>query len=324
MPNGSRIRANNVYGVTTDNPLTAAAATFNSISLPLLPVVASAHAVIVLDPKRVYGDPEIVVVTVHTAASTVASILRGQYGTSARSHPQGTAWAHVPINEDWVQIVTSGTRPSNPYEGQMVYEYDTHRPVQRDNTQWLPGGHVSIVTSGSRPANPYAGQVVFETDTDRILTRDAANANWVRTGWTTAAGRTGVRLRRVANQSIPNNGGAPTSISWDTEDFDSDGFIPTPSTTITIPAGLGGLYSASVLVNLQAAAVFGGRSFVDFQTPAITWRCPIVPTFEGIFTASITIAFAAGDTFSIGVFQTSGGAVNIGPSTRLEFNRIGA
>lgn len=131
MPTGSRIRANNVYGVTSDNPLSAAAATFNSISLPLLPVVAVAHAVIVLDPKRVYGDPEIVVVTAHTAASTVATILRGQYSTSQRVHPQGTSWAHVPINEDWTQILTSVTRPSDPYRGQTIFETDTNRYTGR-------------------------------------------------------------------------------------------------------------------------------------------------------------------------------------------------
>jgi hypothetical protein len=131
MPTGSRIRANNVYGVTSDNPLSAASATFNSVSLPLLPVVAVAHAVIVFDPKRVYGDPEIVVVTAHTAASTVATVLRGQYGTSQRLHPQGTSWAHVPVNEDWTQILTSITRPADPYRGQTIFETDTNRYTGR-------------------------------------------------------------------------------------------------------------------------------------------------------------------------------------------------
>lgn len=131
MPSGPRIRANNVYGVISDNPLTAASATFNSVSLPLLPPVVSAHAVVVFDPKRVYGDPEIVVVTAHTASSTVATIFRGQYGTSPREHPQGTAWAHVPVDEDWTEILTSSTRPSDPYRGQTIFETDTNRYVGR-------------------------------------------------------------------------------------------------------------------------------------------------------------------------------------------------
>lgn len=138
MPVGTRIRANNVYGVTLDNPLAAAATTFNSVSLPLLPVVAVAHAIIVFDPKRVYGDPEIVVVTAHTASSTVATILRAQYGTSQRVHPQGTSWAHVPINEDWIQILTSLTRPSNPYEGQLIFETDTNKLIGYGGVDWAP------------------------------------------------------------------------------------------------------------------------------------------------------------------------------------------
>lgn len=52
MPNGPRIRTNNVYGLTTDNPLTAGAVTFNSLGLANLPVVSSAHAVVNLDPLK--------------------------------------------------------------------------------------------------------------------------------------------------------------------------------------------------------------------------------------------------------------------------------
>lgn len=131
MPNGPRIRANNVYGVITDDPLTPAAGTFNSDSLPLLPVVISAHAIVVLDPKRVHGDPEIVVVTAHTVSSTVATITRGQYGTSTRQHPFGTAWAHVPVDEDWTEIFIGSARPFDPYRGQMIFDYDTNKFVAR-------------------------------------------------------------------------------------------------------------------------------------------------------------------------------------------------
>lgn len=282
---GTRIRSNNIFGSITDNPLTAGAALFNSPSLADMPAVtAGNHLIVTLDPLRQYGFPEIVMVTAHTASATVASIQRGMYGTTARTHPQNTFWAHAAVTNDFIEIVTSVTRPSDPYRGQTI----------------------------------------FETDTDRIVTRDSSNTNWVRTGWTTANGRTGVRLRRVANQSIPNNGGAPTPIIWDTEDFDSDNFIGPSSTTATIPAGLGGVYTISVVIALQSAAVFGGRSFIDIQAGATTWRCPIVPSFEGLTTASVTTALAAADALSIALFQTSGGAVNVGPQTKLEVYRIGA
>lgn len=127
MPVGSRVRANNVFGVTTDAPLTAGATVFNSTQLPLLPVIvpASQHAIIVLDPKRVFGEPEIVVVTDHTSLATSATIVRATYGTIARSHPVGTAWAHVALGEDYIEIKTSTTRPLDPYLGQSIFETDT-------------------------------------------------------------------------------------------------------------------------------------------------------------------------------------------------------
>lgn len=128
MPVGSRVRANNVYGTVSDNPLLIGATSYTSLGLSLLPAITSPnqHAVVVLDPKRVNGEPEIVVVTAHTALGTTATITRAAYGTTARAHPQGTAWAHVPVGpDDYMAIVTSGTRPSDPYLGQMIYETDT-------------------------------------------------------------------------------------------------------------------------------------------------------------------------------------------------------
>lgn len=129
MPAGSRVRANNVYGTVSDNPLLIGATSFTSLGLSLLPAIVSPtqHAIVVLDPKRVIGpDPEIVIVTSHTALGTTATITRGAYGTTARQHPQGTAWAHVPVGpDDYMAVVTSGTRPADPYLGQMIYETDT-------------------------------------------------------------------------------------------------------------------------------------------------------------------------------------------------------
>lgn len=137
MPAGTRIRANNAFGVTTDNPLAIGATTLNSTQLALLPAVSGGgHAVITLDPLRQFGNPEIIVVTAHTGGASSATILRGQYGTSARSHPQNTVWVHAPLGDDDTQIVTSITRPTNPYEGQTIYETDTDRFVGYNGSSW--------------------------------------------------------------------------------------------------------------------------------------------------------------------------------------------
>jgi len=137
MPAGSRIRTDNVSGTVTDNPLTIAATTLNSAGLANLAAVSSAHAVIVLDPLRTAGAPEIVIVTAHTGAATSATITRGAYGTAARQHAQGTLWVHAPTIEDTIRIVTSAARPSDPYEGQVIFETDTDVLSAYNGSAWL-------------------------------------------------------------------------------------------------------------------------------------------------------------------------------------------
>lgn len=138
---GIRIRDNAIFGVTIDNPLTIGALVFNSTGLSGLSVVAGDHAIVTLDPLKQYGEPEIVAITTHTAAATFATITRGLYGTVARAHPQGTTWVHAPVEEDYTEIVTSITRPGNPYRGQKLFETDTNRYVGRTVTDtWQQEG----------------------------------------------------------------------------------------------------------------------------------------------------------------------------------------
>lgn len=139
MPIGSRVRANNAYGATSDSPnLLTASTSFNSTQLQLLPAIVAPtqHAVIVLDPRRVFGEPEIVVVTAHAGFSTTATITRGAYGTTARDHPSGTAWVHIEIDEDFIEVLTSTTRPSDPYVGEVIFETDTMSRRHYDGSIW--------------------------------------------------------------------------------------------------------------------------------------------------------------------------------------------
>lgn len=103
----TRVRTDNVFGTLTDNPLTNSATTMNSAGLANLAAVSSAEAIIILDPNRVSGAPEIVVVTAHTGSATSATIVRGQFGTSAREHAQGTEWVHGPIASNATSYATA-------------------------------------------------------------------------------------------------------------------------------------------------------------------------------------------------------------------------
>ncbi len=55
-------------------------------------VVAPDTMTVTLDPTS--GNPEVVVVTAHTASATTATVLRAQEGTSAREHLSGVDWRH--------------------------------------------------------------------------------------------------------------------------------------------------------------------------------------------------------------------------------------
>jgi microcystin-dependent protein len=137
---GTRIRDNGVVGTVTDNPLTISATTFNSLNLSKLGVVLNDHAIVTLDPLRQYGEPEIIMVTSHTADATVATIQRGMYGTPARAHPAGTLWVHAAVSNDFIEIVTSTSRPTDPYEGQIIYENDTNTYKSFNGTAWVTLG----------------------------------------------------------------------------------------------------------------------------------------------------------------------------------------
>lgn len=177
MPSGPRIRTDNVFGTTTDNPLTNGATTINSAGLANLAAVSSAHAILVLDPLRSAGAPEMVVVTAHTSSATSATITRGAYGTAARQHASGTLWLHAPTIEDAIRIVTAATRPSDPYEGQMIYETDTDRLVNYNGSAWVPASNMpraeATRNSNQSITNNAWNLVTFnveDVDTDTLFT----------------------------------------------------------------------------------------------------------------------------------------------------------
>lgn len=277
MPSGSRIRSNSVFGTVADNPLSSIATTFNSNQLLLLPTVTTQHAVITLDPLRQFGDPEIIIVTTHTAAATVATITRAAYGTSAREHPFGTVWVHALIDEDTIEILTSGTRPGDPY----------------------------------------AGQAIYETDTNRLVMRDASNTIWNRTAWTASTGRTGVSLRSTG-QSIPD--AVETAIAWDTSDFDSDGFATVPDSNITVPAGLGGLYSITAVGSVPVDPSV--RSYCYLSAPGGAYLMGNQASVDRFVYSTTVVPCVAGQNIVFFVYQDHTGAQNF--TGQFHMYRIGA
>lgn len=169
---GTRIRNNGVVGTIADNPLVVGASSFNSPDLVKLGTVSGDHAIITFDPLRQFGEPEIVMVTVHTAASTTATITRGMYATNARTHPISTLWVHAAVTNDFIEIVTSSFRPTNPYRGQLIYETDTDLYKTFNGTVWnsiSSGDSVGATVTNSIAPFSLPGILATEVGRGRFL-----------------------------------------------------------------------------------------------------------------------------------------------------------
>lgn len=107
MANEIRKYQNFIGGLIEDNPLTSGATTLNSAGLASISggVPSTDHMAIVLDPDGLFGAPEIVHITAHTAATTSCTIGRGKEGTTARAHDRDVPWIHGPTVLDQPKTV---------------------------------------------------------------------------------------------------------------------------------------------------------------------------------------------------------------------------
>lgn len=126
MANELRVRQNFLGGLVEDNPLAIGATSMTSPGFGAMVAVGSTqHLPIVLDPDGVFGEPEIVYVTAHTAGTLTATIQRAREGTVARQHNRDTPWLHGGVISDiegaWTAYTPTWTSsPTNPTIGNGV------------------------------------------------------------------------------------------------------------------------------------------------------------------------------------------------------------
>jgi len=118
--------------------------------------------------------------------------------------------------------------------------------------------------------------------------------------------RRGVKLTRAAAQSIANN--SATNISWTAEVADTDGFIAVTATTITIPAGLAGIYGISLSVTWASAP--GTSAWMGIAANGVNYRLPAGVDLSPGMSITVDLPATTG-TIICSVYQNSGGAINI-------------
>jgi len=152
----------------------------------------------------------------------------------------------------------------------------------------LPEGRV-ISAHGAAVAGTYV-DVLTDGSTARLLSPVRAGGSWSRT----------------SGQSVGS--GSQTTITWTTEGLDTHGFLTPTSGTVTIPAGMGGLYA--ITAGLDAAAPLGGRCYAQITAGGQIFRGPFTSPGEDRVAVAVTLPLAAGDTVSVAMYHASGSTIS--------------
>lgn len=268
MANEIRLRRNNQTGTITDNPLAIGATTINSAAFTLLPTVdATNHLLLILDPLGATGTPEIVRVTAHTAAATSCTIVRAQEGSTARSFVFNTTWFWGPVASDYsLSDVTSGTRPSVPYTGELILETDTKKLMGYTGTDWAPRDAGGTLGYAQVVANQ-TGIGAADTDLTSLTTAVTVGTNRrVRiTGWAIFQQQVAVG---AVSLKIFEGGGQLQNNTTQSASFGANGFITLVSVVALTPTAGAHTYklaarTSSNTVDLNAGATFPAFILVE-------------------------------------------------------------
>jgi hypothetical protein len=126
----------------------------------------------------------------------------------------------------------------------------------------------------------------------------------------------GVRATRTTNQSIP--AATDTDVTLTAEVWDQGGWIAVPATTATVPASAIPPGYTTVVLDIRVGVIFTGnavggrRAIISQNGTQIYIKGMDAPGTSGLMVDFTMLAPAvAGDTFTVQVWQNSGGTLTI-------------
>jgi hypothetical protein len=129
--------------------------------------------------------------------------------------------------------------------------------------------------------------------------------------WAKSANFVGCSLSNSTTQSIANN--TVTTVTFDSEFFDTDSFHSTSSNTgrITIPTGLGGKYmvNASMRFDPSLTGTKKMSIFLNGSTELVAVEEALLANDYAVSAKSVILSLAAGDYLELKVSQNSGAAL---------------
>ena len=246
---------------------------------------------------------------------------------------------------------------TSPQEGQFAFTKDTNGLWYYDGAAWvasgatgdiegvtagvgISGGGTSgtvTITNDMATTITAAGDLVVGTGsgtydnlpigtTAQVLTADTTVSPY-KVKWATlaASGATysGCMLTNSANIGISNN--SQTTLTWDTEEIDVDGYHSTATNTgrITIPTGKTGKFLISFQLRYSPNATGRRIGYIFKNGTTELWSAQVngTATNDTVFTGTYVISLAATDYLECRTYQNSGGALDVqGPAPYSYFS----
>lgn len=199
-----------------------------------------------------------------------------------------------------------------------TYAPSAHSHAMSDITNLVStlAAKANVFVSDTAPGTPQINDFWWKSNTGELFLyySDGNSSQWVSVYKPKLPDFRGVRLTKSGSQAIPQN--AVTSILWDLETYDTDGFHSTSSLTnrITIPAGIS-MVSLKTQSEWATSAVVGSRYIAIVKNGSATLASNRVTTTTAgdFFEANIgtgDVPVVAGDYFTVEVLQTSAASLN--------------
>ena len=204
-------------------------------------------------------------------------------------------------------------------------------PSAAEVIDWEKRSNIYATDYAGFPASPAEPFTVLDKATDRLFVY--SGSAYAKTGHYATVGRAGFHLRRNANQAVAD--ATDVRISWDTADLNSgpgataaSTFLTPHASTATVltwPTGSDGEYAIGGVLKIVGATTVGTSTTNHLSLVAT--RGGVAQYFAGplssdssravgsdgwsVFPAMPAMAWAAGDTLSVELYQSQGVSRNV-------------